>query len=315
LDTYLPALLLRSGHFNTIYTSLARKEPPIDFYRERIATHDDDFLDLDFVKQGNRKIAILCHGLEGSSASKYISGTSHILSQNGFDICAMNYRFCSGEINRTPQMYHSGWTIDLDTVVQHIEALYDEIFLVGFSLGGNLVLKYGGEKTINKTKKLKGIASVSVPMNLLSSSLQMLKLENRLYTKRFLKTLNVKVKQKSEQFPDFFDTSHIKKIRTVLDFDDYYTGPLNGYKDARDYYEQCSSDQFLKDIEVPTLIVNSYDDPFLGPKCYPSDKEIGNSNVSTLYTKYGGHVGFKQSTLYCWEEERICEFLGSPRKP
>lgn len=301
--------MLRSGHLNTMYTALYRKEPQVSFERERITTHDNDFLDLDFIKKDASKLAILCHGLEGSSSSKYISGTAHILSMKGFDICAMNYRFCSGEINRTPQMYHSGWTIDLDTVLRHVENDYDEVYLIGFSLGANLVLKYGGEQKFSLSPKVKAIAAVSVPLNLLSASLEMLRWDNIFYTKRFLRTLNHKIRLKHEQFPKHFNIEHLPEIKTVLDFDDYYTGPLNGFKDARDYYKQCSSDQFLPNIKVPTLIINAIDDPFLGPLCYPSAETIGNSKVSTIYTRYGGHVGFYQSGLYCWEEEKIADFF------
>jgi predicted alpha/beta-fold hydrolase len=309
LDNYRPGGLLRNGHFNTIYTAFSRKAPVVNYVRKRIATHDDDFLDLDFIQKGCKKIAILCHGLEGSSESKYNLGTSNILSNSGYDICAMNYRFCSGEINLKPQMYHSGWTVDLHTVIESVKDEYDEIYLAGFSLGGNLVLKYCGEDVFKKSEKIKAVCAISTPLNLMSSSIQMLRLENRLYTLRFLKTLNQKLRLKKEQYPDVFDISHISKIKTVMDFDDYYTGPLNGFEDAKDYYTKCSSDQFLPSINIPALVINSLDDPFLGAKCFPAKEEIPNPNVKLCYTKYGGHVGFYKKGQSCWEEERIAEFF------
>lgn len=306
---YKPPGLLRNGHFNTIRTAIFRKAPRVEFKRERITTHDKDFLDLDLIQKGNKKIAILCHGLEGSSGSKYISGTSHILSSNGFDICAMNYRFCSGEINLTPQLYHSGFTIDLNTVIEHLLPQYEEIYLIGFSLGGNLVLKYVGDQKFNLSSKIQAACAVSVPMNLYSSSIKMLRFQNVLYTKRFLKTLFEKLRLKHQQFPGNFDLQHIPKVKNVLDFDEYYTGPLNGFSGAVDYYTQCSSKQFLENIEVPTLIINALDDPFLAEDCFPSSKEINNEQLTLSYPKYGGHVGFFQNSMYCWEEEQISQFL------
>ncbi|GLR20135.1 YheT family hydrolase [Portibacter lacus] len=309
MQEYRPSVLLRNGHINTIYTSLFRNEPEVKFERKRISTYDEDFLDLDLITQNSKKVVILCHGLEGSSGSKYISGTSHLLSENGYDICAMNYRYCSGEINRTPQLYHSGYTPDLHCVIESIESDYEEIYLVGFSLGGNLILKYLGEKLFARTSKLKQAVAISAPVDLKSSSMQMLKFENKLYTNRFLKTLNQKVKEKHKQYPELFDLKYIPKVKTVYDFDDYYTGPLNGFKDADDYYAQCSSRQFLPRIEIPTMLLNSKDDPFLGIDCYPSKEEVKNDLMNLKYSKYGGHVGFYQKGSSCWDEEKVLEFF------
>ncbi len=272
-------------------------------------TDDGDFIDLDLVNNGANKVAILCHGLEGSSGSKYIQGSSVILSQAGFDICAMNHRSCSGEMNRSAQMYHSGWTQDLDAVVRLMAARYEQIFLVGFSLGGNLVLKYSGEMKMALEPKIKAICAISVPLNLHSASLKMEKLENRLYTWRFLKTLNEKIRQKHLDFPDQYNPIHLSKVKTVKDFDDFYTGPNNGFVDAKDYYDQCSADQFLKDIRVPSLILNAKDDPFLSKDCFPSETEIKNKLVKTSYPKYGGHVGFYLTGTFTWCEIQIRDFL------
>ncbi|WP_235295943.1 YheT family hydrolase [Portibacter marinus] len=307
--SYEPFFLFRSGHFNSIYTSLFRAVPQLSYNRERIYTHDEDFLDLDFVKNGHARVVILCHGLEGSSESKYMIGTGALLSKNQFDVCAMNYRFCSGEINLKPQMYHSGWTPDLHTVVEYCAKDYDEIYLAGFSLGGNLVLKYLGEHLFKRSAKIKAACAISVPLNLSSSSEQMEQFQNRLYTWRFLKTLNEKIKQKSNQFPALIDTKYISRIKSVRDFDNYYTGPLNGFEDAEDYYEKCSSDQFLSSIKVPTLVINSKDDPFLGKKCFPAIDEVKNILVHLNYTTYGGHVGFYQNGQHMWFENEILDFF------
>lgn len=308
-DNYKPHLLLRNGHLNTIFSALGRRAPRVQFERRRITTHDEDFLDLDLIQKGSNKVVVLCHGLEGSSNTKYITGSSKILSDAGFDVCAMNYRFCSGEINRKPQLYHSGWTIDLHSVIQSIEEEYQEIYLAGFSLGGNLALKYCGEDLFKRSQKLKAVCAVSTPLNLLSSSLQMLRLENWAYTKRFLKTLYHKIRLKNQQFPDVFDLSYISKISTVMDFDNYYTGPLNGYEDAKDYYSKCSSDQFLPNIEIPALIISALDDPFLGQDCFPNEEDVRNSKVQLCYTKYGGHVAYYQKGENSWNEQKMLEFF------
>lgn len=302
-------MLLRNGHLNTIYTSLFRKAPNISFERKRISTHDEDFLDLDYIRNGNKRIAILCHGLEGSSASKYISGISEELLKINFDICAMNYRFCSGEINLTPQLYHSGYTIDLHTTVQEVEKNYDSIAIIGFSLGGNLLLKYLGDGALPLSKKIHNGCAISAPIDLHGSSIVMKRLQNFLYTRRFLKSLFQKLKLKNKQFPEIFNLKFMSQINNVMDFDDYYTGPLNGFKDAIDYYTQCSSLQFLSNINLPTLLVNSYDDPFLSKNCYPKRGDLDNNENLTLeYPRYGGHVGFYQKGS-TWNEKRIIEFL------
>ena len=137
----------------------------------------------------------------------------------------------------------------------------------------------------------------------------MLRFQNILYTKRFLKKLFNKLKLKKAQFPDHFDLQHIHKVKNVFDFDEYYTGPLNGFEGAVDYYTKCSSKSFLKQIRVPTLIINAQDDSFLSKECFPAQNEVNNPMVSTLFPKYGGHVGFYQSGTYCWEEIKVMEFL------
>ncbi len=308
--TYRPNLMLRNGHLNSIYTALFRKPPVVQYTRVRIPTHDSDFIDLDLIRAKNDKVAILCHGLEGSSDSQYMRGTSDLLSKNGFDICAMNYRYCSGEINLTPQLYHSGFTVDVNTTIAFLEDSYQEIYLVGYSLGANLVLKYLGDGVFKINTKIKKACAISVPMHLESSSIKMLRRQNFLYTRRFLKTLKAKLKSKHLQFPNHFDLRHIEKIRNVWDFDEFYTGPLNGFEDARDYYNQCSSLQFVHNIETPTLIINAKDDPFISERCFPTAKQINNTLVKTCYPKYGGHVGF-YAKEFCWEERRILDFLTS----
>ena len=253
---------------------------------------------------------MLCHGLEGSSSSKYIIGASSILTENNWDTAAINYRGCSGEMNKQLRMYHSGATDDLAAVLSYFEANYDEIALVGFSLGGNLVLKYCGEKSSSLMNKIRAVIGFSVPTDLQAASVNISRPSNYIYQRKFLVSLFDKLKQKHLQYPQHIDLALISKIKTVFDFDDFITGPLHGFEDAVDYYTRCSSEQFLTSITIPTLIINAKDDPFLPDECYPHELLEGNSLVRFMAPKFGGHVGFVvQGEKYYWSEKMITTFL------
>jgi len=315
MGDYLPHRILRNGHINTVYPTFFRSAFDITFERMRIDTPDDDFLDLDILKLNQtgvdkcKRVAILCHGLEGSSSSKYIIGTASILNDARWDVVAMNYRGCSGVINNQARMYHSGATYDLETVIKFFEEDYEEIHLVGYSLGGNLVLKYSGERNL-KNSKIKSVVAISTPTNLKAGSLHLNKKSNFFYAKRFLQTLKQKVIAKHRQFPDLIELDYLKKVKTIYDFDDFYTGPFHGFNDADDYYSRCSSAQFLPTIKIPGLIINAVDDPFLPIDFYPFEEVEMNKNLMMLAPKYGGHVGFVQmGEKYYWEEEKIRDFL------
>lgn len=306
---YQPSFFFRNGHLNTIYSSLCRKTKSVPFQRKRIHTPDDDFLDLDVLENGSKKIVVLCHGLEGSSASKYIQATAALLSTQGYAIAAMNYRFCSGEINRQLLTYHSGRTEDLHTVIQTLLPHYQAIYLVGFSLGGNLVLKYNGDGIFPLDPKIKASVAVSVPVDLHGSSLVLQRTDNLLYTWRFLRTLSKKIKLKHQQYPKEINLDHLKKIKKLIDFDDYYTSQLNGFKDALDYYAQASSKQFLSSITHPTLLINALDDPFLSESCFPYEAAENNPHFFLMTPAHGGHVGFISKGQFYWSEEQIVAFL------
>lgn len=305
---YSPRFPFNLGHFNTIYSAFFRKTVPLSFQRKRIETPDNDFFDVDFIENGSNKIAVLCHGLEGSSASKYIQTTAALLADKGYAIAAMNYRFCSGEINRQLVTYHSGRTEDLHTLVTDLLPHYASVYLIGFSLGGNLVLKYSGDGIYPIDAKIKATVAVSVPVDLHGSSIQLQQKENRLYTWRFLNTLSKKILLKHQQYPNQIDVSLLKKIKKLSDFDEYYTSQLNGFKDANDYYAKASSHPFLENIKHPTLLINALDDPFLSPSCFPFEAAKQNPNFHLLCPKHGGHVGFYEKR-YHWSEKQILAFI------
>lgn len=306
-----PALLFNS-HLETIYPALLRSVRGIQYERERITTPDHDFLDLDWLKQGSKKLVIISHGLEGSTDRAYIKGMAKIFFGNGFDILAWNYRGCSGEVNKKIRFYHSGATDDLAYVILHSESLgYSEINLIGFSLGGNLTLKYAGEQGDAISSKVNKIVTFSVPLNLRSSCEKISAPSNWMYSQRFLKSLKKKVADKSKLLSEL-DAQDLPNIKTLLQFDDTYTAPLHGFKNAIDYYTKCSAISFVSTIQRPTLIVNALNDPFLSTECYPT--EFTNHPYLTFeYPKRGGHVGFalfNKNGLY-WSELRALDFIQS----
>jgi uncharacterized protein len=302
--------LLFSGHLETIYPALFRTIK-LSYERERIFTPDGDFLDLDWIKNNSKKLVIISHGLEGNSSRAYMKGMAKAFSTNGFDVIAWNFRGCSDEMNKMLRFYHSGATDDLDLVVRHAQRNgYAEIYLIGFSLGGNLTLKYLGER--NSSSEITKAVVFSTPLDLHTSCLKISKPGNVIYSARFLKSLKTKVIQKSKVIPGI-DLKGIEGIDTLISFDDRYTAPLHGFDSALDYYNKCSSINFIESITLPTLIVNAQNDPFLSELCYPVSKVKNHPWVKFESPRYGGHVGFAQfdkNGLY-WSEERALSFLTS----
>lgn len=301
---------MRNGHINTVYSTLFRKQAQPLYNRKRLTTHDGDFLDVDLLQNGQNRLAILCHGLEGSSLSSYIIGTGGLLAESNWDVAAINYRGCSGEINNALRMYHSGATDDLQTVIDSLIDEYDEVALIGFSLGGNICLKYAGEQSTQLDTRIKKVVAVSVPVDLKAGSINIGKKSNFIYEKKFIVSLSEKIKLKHQQYPEQVDVGLLKSIKKLYDFDDVYTGPIHGFGGAENYYATCASKQFLKHIERDTLIVNALDDPFLPEECYPFKEVDKNDYIKMLAPKYGGHVGFvKPKGKYYWIERTISRWL------
>ncbi len=297
------------SHFSTLYPYLYRGKPKHVYNRERIHTPDYDFFDVDYLRNGHSKLAIICHGLEGSSSSQYVAGLVQVLKTD-WDVAAINYRSCSGEINLTATLYHSGFTADLHTLVKREEDNYSEIVMIGFSLGGNMVLKYTLDGIYELSHKISTVVAVSVPCDLEHSGYKLLKWHNMLYVRAFLKTLKEKMKAKYDQGFSEIRIDLLEKTNTLFDFDEYFTGPLHGFGDALGYYRACSSRPFLNNVSIPTLILSAQNDSFLSPECFPVQEAIGNENLYLLAPKYGGHVGFSawSSTPY-WSEKVISLFL------
>ena len=309
---FRPPFILSNGHLQTILPAFLRRGLEVPFAAARLELEDGDFLDLGWLKRGSRQLAILCHGLEGDTDAGYIRGMSAALAARGWDVLAWTFRGCSPrEGNRLLQFYHSGETDDLRGVIRHVADPYERIVLVGFSLGGNIVLKYLGEQPPDQ--RIIGAVAISAPVDLAASTRALdTRWSNRLYLRRFLKTLIAKVEAKAARFPDQLDLNGIRETRTFLQFDDRYTARIHGFRDADDYWGQSSSRQFLTRVGVPTLLLNALDDPFLPPECFPVPEAETNPHLFLETPAHGGHVGFVDWAAFggsSWAERRAVEFL------
>lgn len=315
---YRPPRCCANPHIQTVFPTLFRKVKGVSYSRVRIDTPDGDFLDLDLSSVNSRRVAVLLHGLEGDSSRSYIKGMTKGMNRRGWDALAVNFRGCSGEPNRKPRMYHSGETEDLDTVMRFLteRGTYHEAALVGFSLGGNVILKYLGERGADHPALVRAAVAVSVPCDLKACSVRLGEPGNRFYTLRFLKLLRKKIAVKARVNPDAVSEECFKEIVTLKDFDDRYTAPLHGFKDADDYYAQASCLGFLNAVRVPTLLLNAKDDPFLGPSCFPVQEARDNPHLFLETPQHGGHVGFMAFGAggEYWSETRAGSFLESLRQ-
>lgn len=310
---FRPPLHQFNGNLQTVIPSIFRKISDVEYQRERLELPDGDFIDIDWSRKNSKRIILLSHGLEGNTSRHYIKGTVKLFNQAGWDACAWNCRSCSGEMNRLPRFYHHADTADLKFVIEHILKTkpYKELVLIGFSMGGSLTLKYLGENgTHLPTEVKKGIA-VSVPCSLKDCSVELEKPRKMYYNKRFFKKLSEKVKQKAALMPDQISAEPLvkHKIKSLRKFDEYYSAPLHGFKDAEDFYDKASSMHYLEGIRKPTLLVNALNDPFLVGRCYPK-KTAKNHDFLHLETPLqGGHVGFMMSGQQeSYAELRALEF-------
>lgn len=310
---------VRNPHVHMILANRMRLVPGVAYHRERLDTPDGDFLDVDWARRGFRRVAVICHGLEGHSRRPYVLGMVRAMNRAGWDACAMNLRGCSGEPNRKPFFYHSGMTEDVETVVHHVlkSEDYHGIALVGFSLGGNLVLKYVGERSNTLSSRILGAVAFSVPCDLGASAREISKPGNRFYLKRFLRMLKEKIEAKRPLFPDLLSTASYENLRTLEDFDNRYTAPLHGFLNAQDYYTKASCKPFLEKIAIPTLLVNALDDPFLSPECFPYREAYRNPHLTLETPARGSHVGFWEmsSDGTLWSEKRAVAFLQNQSFP
>lgn len=313
-NEYKPTFFFKNKHFNTLYRFLLNKKS-FSFVRERMNTSDGDFIDLDLASVHSDKLLIAVHGLEGSSQSSYIQSIALFGNKADYDVMSMNLRGCSGEPNALLSSYHSGKTEDLEEVIQYVieKKKYKFIHLLGYSLGGNLVLKLMGEYAADYPEIIKSAIGISVPCDLEGSATVLNKGFNKLYQYGMLKTLLAKAQQKLVHFPESgIQLEALSKVSNFVEFDNFFTAPLHGFNSAKEYYSKSSCKSYIRHIKVPTLIIAALDDSFLSESCYPFLEVKENENCHLLTPKYGGHVGFysgfRKKNNY-WLEEQIVSFI------
>jgi len=310
---YQAPWFLRNGHVHTMHPVLWRRVGDVVYRRERLELDDGDFLDLDWSKVGGNKVVVVSHGLEGCSDAIYVKGMVRAFNRAGWDAVAWCFRGCSGEPNRLQRSYHSGATDDLWRVAEHAaHSGYNRVGLVGFSLGGNVTLKLLGERGADVPPWLAGGVGISVPCDLRASAETMARQVNAIYMRRFLISLRAKLRAKQGRFPAAMDDTGFEQIRTFRQFDDRYTAPLHGFRDAEDYWARCSARFVLERVCCPALLLNAEDDPFLAPECFPRELASAHPLFHLEIPPHGGHVGFvgggRCSDEY-FSERRAVEFL------
>jgi len=310
---FQPAWWCRGPHLQTLWPYLLRPRPRVALQRERLELPDGDFLDLDWLVTDSRgPMVLLLHGLEGSSNSKYALGMLRAAQQRGWRAAVMHFRGCSGTPNRLTRSYHSGEIGDVAHVVSELKSRTPQapIAVVGYSLGGNVLLKWLGE--LNSRSPLNAAAAVSVPFLLGDAADRLESGFSRAYQWELMLRMRRSVRTKSKTVALPLDLAKVDSLRTFREFDEHVTARLHGFAGADDYYARSSSRQYLKHITTPTLIIHSNDDPFMRPDTAPAREELSPAIEFELYQS-GGHVGFVSGRwpwrATYWLEQRIPEFF------
>ena len=308
---FTPARWLQNRHLQTLFPNVFYRRPRVQIRRERLELPDGDFIDVDWTGGATGPIVIVLHGLEGSIKSRYAARMMQQIHSMGLRGALPHFRGCSGEPNRLPIGYHSGFTQDLEYFTGMVKQREPQtvIAAVGFSLGGNVLLKWLGESP-NAKRLVTGIA-VSVPFDLADASRVIETGASRIYKWSLLGRMRRSSLCKFQTVKPPFELPNIKQIRSFREFDDKLTAPLHGYKDANDYYMKASSRYYLKYINVPTLILHALDDPFMSPASIPKEDELSKSVTLELSSR-GGHVGFVNGSLFnptLWLGARISQHL------
>lgn len=308
---------LGGGHVQTILPVFLPRRFHAWDRQERLELPDGDFLELRWMHAQNREacpLAILSHGLEGSVDAIYIRSMAGSLGRAGWDVLAWNYRGCGGIENRLVRFYHSGETSDLHFLIQHASRSYARIALIGFSLGANVSLKCVGEAAAPAS--VQAVVGISGPVDLASSAKAIdQKPANRVYQKRFLKSLKDKVVAKSKRYPELYEMlagrDGIRAVTTLKEFDERITAPLHGFADAEDYWAKASSLPYLPNIHIPALLLSARNDPLLMDASFPEELARSSEHLHLEAPLNGGHVGFHdfRAGLQPWSERRVLEFL------
>lgn len=285
------------GHVQTIWAALCAKggESPT-WRRERWDTPDGDFIDIDFssgLTSASAPTLVLFHGLEGSSSSHYAKALAQVCAQRGWHLAVPHFRGCSGEPNRLLRAYHSGDSDEVDWVLRRLlQSASGELLAMGVSLGGNALARWAGLRQQAAAELVKGAAVICAPLDLVAGGVNLGQGLNRwIYTPMFMRTLVPKALAKWQQSPGVFDRERLQRARTLHDFDDVFTAPVHGFRDADDYWSRASAKPLLKQVAVPLLLLNARNDPFVPAHSLPRPDEV-SATVQLWQPPHGGHVGF-----------------------
>jgi hypothetical protein len=298
-SSYRAPWWLPGGNVQTIWPALfsRRFEGPVpSFSRERLATPDQDFVDVDWLQSSgdeNSPLLVLFHGLEGSSSSHYAQAFAHWARENGWRFAVPHFRGCSGELNLAPRAYHSGDYEEIGWMLSQLRTRHrGTLVAVGVSLGGNALLRWAQEAGGSAAQTASAVAAVCSPIDLAAGGEAIGRGFNRLvYTRMFLRTMVPKALSKLAQHPGLFDRERLLAARDLYEFDNVFTAPLHGFKNTDDYWSRGSAKPHLHRIRIPALVLNARNDPFVPAACLPSQAEVGE-HVTLWHPKHGGHVGF-----------------------
>ncbi|MGU3629819.1 YheT family hydrolase [Comamonas sp. C24C] len=285
------------GHVQTIWAALCAREAQIPAWRrERWDTPDGDFIDIDFSRHpasASAPTLVLFHGLEGSSSSHYAKALAQVCAQRGWHLAVPHFRGCSGEPNRLLRAYHSGDSDEVDWILRRLQqGANGGLLAMGVSLGGNALARWAGVQRQAATELVKGAAVVCAPLDLVAGGVNLGRGLNRwIYTPMFMRTLVPKALAKWQQSPGVFDRLRLQRARTLHDFDDVFTGPVHGFRNADDYWIRASAKPLLKQVVVPLLLLNARNDPFVPAHSLPTPDEV-SASVQLWQPPHGGHVGF-----------------------
>lgn len=323
MSSYRAPFWLPGGHAQTLYAALLLPRPQVEYRRARWDTPDGDFIDLDWTEdqvpgsgfrvQKEVPLVVLFHGLEGSSRSHYSLALMAALRARGMRGVAVHFRGCGGEPNRLPRAYHSGDAREMDWILRRLREQNPgaPLFAIGVSLGGNALLKWLGESGASAREVVELAAAVSAPLDLMAAGDALGRGFSLLYARNFLSSLKVKSLEKLDRYPGLYEAARLRAASTLREFDDLVTAPLHGFRNTDDYWTRASSKPGLRNIRVPTLVINARNDPFLPAPALPGPAEVSGS-VTLEQPAEGGHVGFVSGAFpgnLDWLPQRVLGFF------
>jgi predicted alpha/beta-fold hydrolase len=323
MEKFKPTFGLKNKHIQTLYSSFFRKPIKLEYQKEIFELQDGDIVECFWHNQpdisSSTPIVVLFHGLEGSYNSPYIQGVMNKLSDIGYSSVLMHFRGCGDIENKKARLYHSGDTSDAKEWIEYLSSTYQnsKLFAVGYSLGGNMLLKLLGE--MKDKSKLTSAISVSAPIDLANSAIRIQKGFSKIYEKHLLKHLKKALLKKYKLFDMEniinLKKSEVKNIDSIWMFDHLYTAKMHDFETAKNYYKLSSAKQYLKDIKIPTLIIHAIDDPFMTKDIVPNTNEISDM-VELEISTHGGHVGFIGGSIFkprYWLEDKIVNYISKSK--